>query len=285
MKQFFNKSISIAVILSFSFSMISCSSNSNQLGTPAQTTSATTTVAPSPTPVPACPEQVLIVQGDIVFGQISEDYYLVNCEHVDTVDLEYNIQPRDVNIAVEEWSSSDESIATVSSSGKVTPVGYGECEIVLHVSDGLSDGATTSINVTVQDGIVHLDDIGLPSYEELKANFEAVYGSGFFLVDSTHYFNVNNLDVLPFIGCYSTDDDSYRDMNYEAMIDGMNCKFIVCKTDDYYIVLDETGITIQNDDYLLFIYPWYGSLEDALEIAESAGIHIPTDIVAVDQLI
>ena len=286
MKQFFNKAISIVVILSFSLSMISCSSNSSQSGTSAQTTSATTTAAPTPTPIPACPEEAIIIGGDVVFGLMFDDFYQVNCENGDSIELEYNYQPRDVNIAIEEWSSSDESVATVSNSGVVTPVGMGECEITLHITDGLSDGAYATVNVSVESGIVQIDNQTLPTYDELKSNIEAVYGNDFLLVYDDYYgfYRYEDYDVLPFIGCEYYTSDFYNDYPPEELYRGMNCRYQAFQNDSYLILIDGDGITVRCDEYLLFIYAYYGDIEDSMDIAESFGISIPRELIDVDML-
>lgn len=275
----------IALLLSLVLLLGACSSDKEETSvTPTTTTSEATTVEPTPTPTPNCPDQVIIANGDIEFGQIIDGYYLVDCDHADTVDLAYNIQPRDVNVAVEEWSSSDETVATVSGSGTVTPIGYGECEITLHVSDGLSDGATTSIHVTVQDGIIEIEDLVIPSYEELKTNIENTYGSSNMLYTSYSYGMYTNFESLPFIGCEHCSGTFYTDYPFEELIYGMNCRYKVFKSDEYILIIDGNGITIRCDEYLLFIYAYYGNIDDSLAVAESVGIHIPVDSLNLDDL-
>ena len=288
MKKLLIRSISIAVVASLSLSVISCSSNDSSSVAPSQATSVTTTVAPTPTPVPACPDQAVIVGGDVVFGLMFDDFYQVNYANGDSIELEYNYQPRDVNIAVEEWSSSDESVATVSNSGVVTPVGMGECEITLHVTDGLSDGAYASINVTVQDGENLIEIQELPSYDELRANLESLYGADNISVYENNFSNLTEFTYtnpeLPYVFCYNSSDDFYWDYPYETLVQGEysgqgECiRYIVCRNDDYVLIIDERGgIQLRTDEYLLSIYAHSNGYEEAIDIAESLGIHIPTD--------
>lgn len=280
MKSIKSTLISTVLIVSFSLSAVSCSTNDSQSVASTQATSSTTTATPTPTPVPACPDQAIIIGGDIVFGLLFEGFYQVNYENGNSIALEYNYQPRDVNIAVEEWSSSDESVATVSNSGVVTPVGMGECEITLHITDGLSDGAYATINVTVQDGVIPIDNQDLPSYDELRANLESLYGADNVEVYETFFSNLSyRIDTdpdAPFIYCNNSMDDLYRDFPYEALVRGENRKYIVCQNDDYVLIIEEAGITLRSDEYLLGIVVYNGGYEEAIEIAESLGIDIST---------
>ena len=273
--------LSIAVL---SGGVASCSSSEPA----AQTTPVTevTTLSPTPTPTPNCPDQVVIIQGDIVFGQILEDYYLVDCAHTDYVDLEYNIQPRDVNVAVEEWSSSDESVATVDNNGKVTPVGVGECEISLHVTDGLTDGAYTSIVVTVEDGIIRFDDCEIPGYEELKAEICDVYGAETIDDYGTHYSNYwSYLDStdLPFLYCDRYDDDMYEDYgSLEKNLLGTNTEYIICQNTQCVLMIYPGGIVIICDEYMFGVD--CSDTEESMDVAESLGYTIPRDQIDLSEL-
>lgn len=281
MKNNKNTVISSVLIVSLLLSVVSCSNNESQSVTSVQATSATTAAAPTPTPVPACPEQAIIIGGDVVFGLLFEGFYQVNYENGNSIALEYNYQPRDVNIAVEEWSSSDESVATVSDSGVVTPVGMGECEITLHVTDGLSDGAYASINVTVQDGVIPIDNQELPSYDEIRANLESLYGADNVFVYENNFSNLSEFTYtvpeIPFVYCCNPLDYSYRYSPYETLVQDEYSKYIVCRNDDYILIIEAGGITLRSDEYLLGIAALNGSYEEAIDIAESLGIHIPTD--------
>lgn len=130
------------------------------------TTITETSLSPTPTPIPM-PEQVIIANGDVTIGMLFDDYFVIDNLHQSLLALKYNYQPSDVNIANEEWSSSDESVATVDEKGILTPVGLGECEITLHVSDGLTNGASDTISVVVKDGYTQFDEETYPSYDEL----------------------------------------------------------------------------------------------------------------------
>ena len=57
----------------------------------------------------------------------------------ETHKLSYTIMPSDANIKDVTWESSDEDVATVSSTGKVTAVAEGECTITVTTHNGLTD--------------------------------------------------------------------------------------------------------------------------------------------------
>lgn len=214
-------------------------------------------------------------------------YYLVDCEHMDTLDLTYNYQPRDVNIAVEEWSSSDESVATVDSNGKVTPVGYGECEISLHVTDGLTDGAYTSINVTVQDGIIQMEDYDIPSYDQLRTNLCDDYGLGRVDDYDTFYsnysqFTANNYEG-PYIYCnYFTDDMYLQFGSLESLVNDEDFAYIVLQNEQCYFVIISNGLYVLCDEYIFGIA--YVEPEEALDIAECIGFTVPRDQIDLSKM-
>ena len=281
------KSISLLLILCMASALGSCSSNDSaakaETTPPIVTTTAepTPTPSPTPTPIPACPDQAIIIGGDVVFGLLFDDFYQVNYTNGDSIALEYNYQPRDVIIAVEEWSSSDESVATVSSSGVVTPVGMGECEITLHISDGLSDGTYTSINVIVQDGMINIENYDLPSYDEILINMENVYGADSLSISATTFSNYPAWEGTDYEGafvyCSNPSDSLYQDISIEESIQATTAKYVVCRNDIFVLMIFENGIELRSDEYEFGILIMDGGFEEAIEIAESMGIHIPTE--------
>ncbi len=279
------KSISLLLVLCMASTLGSCSSRDSaakdETSPTIVTTSAEPTLTPTPTPIPACPEQAIIIGGDIVFGLMFDDFYQVNYATGDSIALEYNYQPRDVNIAVEEWSSSDESVATVNSSGVVTPVGMGECEISLHISDGLSDGTYASINVIVQNGIINVENYELPSYDELLNNLENVYGSDSVSNYGTSFSNYPAFESSnyegPFVFCNSPSDSMYQDYPIEETIRETETRYIVCRNDNFVLMIYEHGIQLRSDEYDFGVFFMNGSFDESIEIAESVGIYIPTE--------
>ncbi len=64
----------------------------------------------------------------------------------DRYSIDYDIEPKSEKKNA-EWESSDEDVATVNSSGKITAVDSGECEITLTVGN-MSDTVTVTVVVT-----------------------------------------------------------------------------------------------------------------------------------------
>lgn len=61
--------------------------------------------------------------------------YILDLNDGETVQLTAEITPSDAAVQTLIWESSDESVATVSATGKVTPVGAGEAEIKVYSAD------------------------------------------------------------------------------------------------------------------------------------------------------
>lgn len=68
--------------------------------------------------------------------------------------LSADVQPSNTTYRNVTWTSSDESIATVDATGKVTAVGYGTCQITATTYDGTK---SASCSVTVQKSDVSAD--------------------------------------------------------------------------------------------------------------------------------
>ncbi len=270
------KFTAVVAVIGLLLASSSCSQNEHYEASSTTSTTVAEKDGVTPTPIPACPEQVVISSGDITFGQIIDNYYLVDCEHMDAIDLVYNIQPRDVNIAIEEWASSDENVATVNSDGRLTPVGFGECEITLHVSDGLTDGAYTSINVVVEDGIIEMEDFELPDYYTLQENCLAVYGSDVIYVTSDAFSHVNDLEDYPFIGCQYYTSDFYADYPFEELVNGMNAPYIICRNDECSMFFYEDGLMVLCDEYILIIGTQFDG-STIQDVASNIGLPLPED--------
>ena len=70
--------------------------------------------------------------------------------------LEFNITPFDANYYDVVWSSSDESVATVTSDGVVNAVAIGKTTITVTMKDDKGDSHSGSIVITVQDPVQEL---------------------------------------------------------------------------------------------------------------------------------
>ena len=71
--------------------------------------------------------------------------------------LDYDITPFDANYYDVVWSSSDESVATVTSDGFVNAVKIGKTTITVTMKDDKGDSHSGSIVITVQDPVQELD--------------------------------------------------------------------------------------------------------------------------------
>ncbi len=280
------RTISMLVLSSMLItSLAGCSSNKQSMEEIIAT--AESAIA-TPTPVPGNPEQAIITSGDLVFKKITDDYYQVNDEVKAFVWLKYNYQPNDVNIAVEEWSSSDETVATVSDDGKLTPVGLGECEITLHISDGLTNGTTTSISVTVEDGIIELEDQDLPSFSELKRICKDSYGDIFSEYDDSIDNALSWDEDTPFINLGNNTTDFYKDYSTVEKLIFNSGKFVICHCGDSVVFITGSSYAVLCDEYLFY---YFGcdtpgipiDYDDLIDIHDKTGLPIP-DEEAVSEL-
>ena len=247
------------LVVSFIF-VVSCSTN--QMKDVSSTSDilmeTTTSATPTPTPAPN-PSEVIIANGDLNYGLIWGDYFVLNNKHQDVVELTYNYLPKDVNIAVEEWTSSNEDVATVNDRGVITPVGLGSCEITLHISDGLTSGTTTSITVTVEDGMGKFEGMA-PSFEDVYGYVESniqPYADSFWpdYQDSNNGFTCLCNDEV--IWCYNSKSEIYSDADVEKWLNGWNNgandPFYICQFDNMTIVLHADRLDALNDEYHLAV--------------------------------
>lgn len=81
------------------------------------------------------------------------------CKVGDSFRIGTTILPENATVKTLNWSSSDENIATVDSSGEVTIYNVGECEIHAHTTDGSDINAVCSVTGTLDPGEVVIDGL------------------------------------------------------------------------------------------------------------------------------
>ncbi len=283
-----------AVILLFAFAfMVSCASNQTESNPGSSDISQNTisTSTPTPTPEPY-PQEVLIVNGDVSFRKIIDDYYYVGTERLKSVELKYNYQPKDVNIAVEEWSSSDESVATVSNNGTLIPVNNGSCIISLHVSDGLTDGVTTSINISVEDGITKLTEESFPSYDSIfdyaenTLKFDADsynYDSdeNYNDTDDGFYYMKGDVSVL----CSNKDSKFFYELDLKEWVVNMGTEgSYVGQMEGLTMLVNNFTIDYFCDEYHCRIFYDINDPSLAMQIVDALGLPNPTNYFDLEAL-
>lgn len=90
-----------------------------------------------------------------------------NCKVGESFRIGATILPENATVKTLNWSSSDENIATVDSSGEVTIYNVGECEIHAHTTDGSDIDAVCKVTGTLDPGEVMVDGL-LYVYNNLK---------------------------------------------------------------------------------------------------------------------
>lgn len=273
-----NKRIPIIIILLvLAVFAVACSSSKNS-----DSHEETTEVTFTPTPtIPPCPEEVTITNEDISFVLVGEDvFFNDNDSYTEDqyVDLKYVYFPSDTVVTVVEWSSSDDSVAVVDENGRVSPVGEGECEISLHVTDGVSDGAWTTVNVSVEDKLIVLEDQDVPNYDELLAAVKALpYGnSGIYVANSWgwKYFSTEDYYSGPRFYCVTEGDLSgiypialaHGGVMWEDGLQSLLGKdFIYCQNDKVIIIVQPNHTYVLCEDYG-YVMDTEASLEELAEL-------------------
>jgi hypothetical protein len=120
------------------------------------------------------------------------------------------------------WSSSDESIAIVDHTGKVTAIAEGTCTITVSATDGSGVSATCTVNVNIHEYV----DLGLPSGTlwatcNIGADNPEDYGLYFAWGETTGYTQD------------TTDGHSFNWASYKYAIDDYNTLTKYCN-DSYY---------------------------------------------------
>ena len=147
----------------------------------------------------------------------SEETLLLNIG--DSKQVSYAITPEEAQDSTLNWSSSDESVATVDQYGKVTAIGGGDCTITASVQD-----VSASFHVNVVDlapeetkvigswlstmGTMNGSPIvGIPSYLDLRSDLTGQLQVGDADVSFVWYFYKKDANTLIYRGNTATGDD------------------------------------------------------------------------------
>ena len=121
--------------------------------------------------------------------------------------LRATVLPENANNTSVVWSSSNENVATVSSSGMVEATGKGTCTITCAATDGSGVSATCTVNVDLHEYV----DLGLPSSTlwatmNIGADKPEDYGDYFAWGETTGYKNgKTNFDWSTYKWCKGSD--------------------------------------------------------------------------------
>ena len=118
----------------------------------------------------------------------------VTIEKGSSATITANVGPEDANDKSVAWTSTDESIASVDSEGKVTANGVGECDIVATSHNGLTASCHVKVVVT---------PILVESIELSQTNVEAEQGTEVQLTATVYPENATNAEIT-----WSSSDES-----------------------------------------------------------------------------
>lgn len=160
-----------------------------------------------------------------------------------TSTLTATVTPEDAVIAAVVWSSSDESVATVSAAGLVTAVGGGNCTITCTATDGSGVSASCVVKVSKPldfNGHAYVD-LGLPSgtlWATCNVGADEPYDYGdYFAWGETEGYN-SGKSTFSWSNCpFRTSGDSYS-----------NVKFSKYVTNSTYGTVDNKTILEPSDD-------------------------------------
>ncbi len=117
---------------------------------------ATITVTPTSGSPKTCVVTVTVVRPDsLTLSELPETIV-----EGDTFDLTYTFTPAEAYTEGVEWTSSDETVATVDETGKVTTLAAGTATITLTLKDGSENPKTASAEVVV-DPYIHAESVTL----------------------------------------------------------------------------------------------------------------------------
>lgn len=206
---------------------------------PVPKTEVKTSPLPTETPVPtntptAVPSSAEVVDPEDI--SFAEEYVMI---HIDeTLELKADLLPDDTTEKHLNWTSSDESIVTVSETGKIKGVSFGEAEITAVTSNGLS--ATCSVKVAYAQRDMEFkyssyrdddNNIGSEWQYVVKINGEsAKEGTVTLHVGDVleFYVNVTEHDIKPDIG----ENTVTRTVTEEDLEDGFTIEVEVTVTEN-----------------------------------------------------
>ena len=138
-------------------------------------------------------------------SSVSLNETTLNIETGDRYTLVATVLPSDADDKSVSWSSSDESVATVTSKGKITAKGAGQAIITVTTTDG---GLTASCTVNVTQKIVSVNGVSL-NYSELELSV----GDSEDLIAQVLPTNATNKEVI-----WSTTDDEVASVDENGKV-------------------------------------------------------------------
>ena len=138
-------------------------------------------------------------------SSVSLNETTLNIETGDRYTLVATVLPSDADDKSVSWSSSDESVATVTSKGKITAKGAGQAIITVTTTDG---GLTASCTVNVTQKIVPVNGVSL-NYSELELSV----GDSEDLIAQVLPTNATNKEVT-----WSTTDDEVASVDENGKV-------------------------------------------------------------------
>lgn len=161
---------------------------------------------------------ILILKGPSV-DEIVLSKSSIELKAGDSTSVSYTIAPDKASDAEVTWKSSNESVATVSSTGKITGEGEGSCTITV-----TAGGKTDSLTVTVKEG---------PDFQEvfnaceLDKSYASVASDGSYLSVDTNPNNKDDYtDYAAYLSLYVINeylglpDSLMEDMGHTSSLDG-----------------------------------------------------------------
>jgi hypothetical protein len=167
---------------------------------------------------------VTVIGSVIHVTGVSLSQHAINIKLLNNTTFEYTISPANASIRNVSWSSSNESIAIVDETGKVTPIGAGTATITVTTQDGgLTDACEVNIigYQPIPNGYVSLYSLNFNNAGEILslsssagATLPAIFSSnGSSLLGTASNWNRNNryADLADYdelrIACYFKTED------------------------------------------------------------------------------
>ncbi len=133
---------------------------------------------------------------------IALSHTTLNLNRGDVETIEATITPPDASNQVVQWKTADESVATVSNTGKVTAVGAGATTIIATTDDG---GKTAQCNVTVK--------IPVTSISIVQTDAEIAVGKSYQLDVDISPENATNQTII-----WESSDESVATVNHNGKV-------------------------------------------------------------------